>query len=87
MPSPRRAHAIRPTLLCIALAAALQSGSAWAVEPFVLKDIRVEGLIFELFVAGVGVAMLVAVPVVWGLIKKLHGLPVRGAPTIAQLDQ
>ena len=44
MPSPRRAHAIRPTLLCIALAAALQSGSAWAVEPFVLKDIRVEGL-------------------------------------------
>ena len=44
MPSPRRAHAIRPTLLCIALAAALQSGSAWAVEPFDLKDIRVEGL-------------------------------------------
>lgn len=38
-------------------------------------------------VAGVGVAMLVAVPVVWGLIKKLHGLPVRGAPTIEQLDQ
>ena len=31
-------------LACIALAAALQSGSAWAVEPFVLKDIRVEGL-------------------------------------------
>jgi outer membrane protein insertion porin family len=34
----------RPTLLCIALVTALQAGSAWAVEPFVLKDIRVEGL-------------------------------------------
>ncbi len=32
------------SVLCIALAAALQAGSAWAVEPFVLKDIRVEGL-------------------------------------------
>jgi len=30
--------------LCLALAAALQAGSAWAVEPFQLKDIRVEGL-------------------------------------------
>jgi outer membrane protein insertion porin family len=30
--------------LCVALAAALQAGSAWAVEPFQLKDIRVEGL-------------------------------------------
>ena len=28
----------------LALAAALQSGAAWAVDPFVLKDIRVEGL-------------------------------------------
>ena len=34
----------RPSVLCIALAAALQTGTAWAVEPFVLKDIRVEGL-------------------------------------------
>ena len=33
-----------PSLICIALATALQAGSAWAVEPFVLKDIRVEGL-------------------------------------------
>jgi outer membrane protein insertion porin family len=30
--------------LSIAVAAALQWGSAWAVEPFKLKDIRVEGL-------------------------------------------
>ncbi|MGD9835409.1 MAG: outer membrane protein assembly factor BamA [Piscinibacter sp.] len=44
MPSPRRAPAVRPTVLSLALAAALQVGSAWAVEPFTLKDIRVEGL-------------------------------------------
>ena len=35
---------MRPSLLSLALVAALQAGSAWAVEPFVLKDIRVEGL-------------------------------------------
>ncbi len=39
-----RSSSFRPTVLSIALAAALQAGSAWAVEPFVLKDIRVEGL-------------------------------------------
>lgn len=44
MPSSRRASAVRPTVLSLALAAALQAGSAWAVEPFTLKDIRVEGL-------------------------------------------
>ena len=41
--SPRSTF-LRPSVLCIALAAALQAGSAWALEPFVLKDIRVEGL-------------------------------------------
>jgi outer membrane protein insertion porin family len=35
---------LRPSVLSLALAAALQTGSAWAVDPFVLKDIRVEGL-------------------------------------------
>src|SRR5882672_3935974 len=39
-----RLSSFRPTVLCLALAAALQAGSAWAVEPFQLKDIRVEGL-------------------------------------------
>jgi outer membrane protein insertion porin family len=39
-----RSTSFRPTVLCIALAAALQAGSAWAVEPFPVKDIRVEGL-------------------------------------------
>jgi outer membrane protein insertion porin family len=42
-PSPRPS-ALRPSVLSLALAAALHWGSAWAVEPFVLKDIRVEGL-------------------------------------------
>nr|WP_280155654.1 outer membrane protein assembly factor BamA [Piscinibacter sp. XHJ-5] len=41
---PHRLSSFRPTVLSIALAAALQAGSAWAVEPFQLKDIRVEGL-------------------------------------------
>jgi outer membrane protein insertion porin family len=35
---------MRPSFLTLAVAAALQSGAAWAVDPFVLKDIRVEGL-------------------------------------------
>jgi len=35
---------LRPTLISLALAAVLGCGPAFAVEPFVLKDIRVEGL-------------------------------------------
>ena len=42
MPSFPRKNSLRP--FCIALAAALQASLVWAVEPFVLKDIRVEGL-------------------------------------------
>jgi outer membrane protein insertion porin family len=30
--------------LCVLVAAAISSMSAWAIEPFKLKDIRVEGL-------------------------------------------
>jgi outer membrane protein insertion porin family len=44
MRSSSRPKFIRPALLSVALAAAFHVGSAWAVEPFVLKDIRVEGL-------------------------------------------
>lgn len=37
--------ALRPHVIQLAvLATAMQAGSAWAAEPFVLKDIRVEGL-------------------------------------------
>jgi outer membrane protein insertion porin family len=42
--SRRHSLPFRPSLLSIALATALHLGSAHAVEPFVLKDIRVEGL-------------------------------------------
>ncbi len=35
---------VRLPILGAVLAAALQAGNAWAVDPFVLKDIRVEGL-------------------------------------------
>ena len=41
---PRLLAPLRLALVSAALAVALQVGSAWAVEPFVLKDIRVEGL-------------------------------------------
>lgn len=34
----------RLSLLALALTGMFQSGLAWAVDPFVLKDIRVEGL-------------------------------------------
>src|SRR5918912_358735 len=44
MPFPHRLTSFRPPLLSLALAAVLQAGPAWAVEPFQLKDIRVEGL-------------------------------------------
>ena len=44
MPLSLRFASFRPSLLSLAIAAALASGSAWAVDPFELKDIRVEGL-------------------------------------------
>jgi len=44
MRSSSRLTSFRPSIICVALAAALQAGSAWAVEPFAVKDIRVEGL-------------------------------------------
>ncbi|MDQ6680286.1 MAG: outer membrane protein assembly factor BamA, partial [Pseudomonadota bacterium] len=44
MQFPLRPQSLRHPFLSIALAAALHTGSAWAVEPFVIQDIRVEGL-------------------------------------------
>ena len=44
MPSAARPKSPRLCAVPIALAAALQAGSVWAVDPFELKDIRVEGL-------------------------------------------
>ena len=44
MPSSFRPRSIRPSILSVALAVALHAAPVWAVEPFTLKDIRVEGL-------------------------------------------
>ncbi|MBZ5738509.1 sulfite exporter TauE/SafE family protein [Nocardioides mangrovi] len=38
-------------------------------------------------IAGIGIAMVVLVPLVWGLIRKAHGLPMFGAPTVAELEK
>jgi hypothetical protein len=38
------------------------------------------------FIALVGVAMVVVLPFVWGLIRRTQGLPMYGAPTVAQLE-
>ena len=39
-----------------------------------------------MLIAGVGLAMLVLVPLVWGVLRKQAGLPTFGAPTVAQLE-
>src|SRR3954453_2438813 len=37
-------------------------------------------------IALVGVAMIVVMPVIWGLLRQTQGLPMFGAPTVAQLE-
>jgi len=37
-------------------------------------------------IVGIGLAMLVLLPLVWGLLRKRHGMAMFGAPTVAQLD-
>ncbi|MGD9961705.1 sulfite exporter TauE/SafE family protein [Nocardioides sp.] len=39
-----------------------------------------------MLVAGVGVAMVVLLPLVWGLLRKKEGLPMFGAPTVEQIE-
>jgi uncharacterized membrane protein YfcA len=39
-----------------------------------------------MLIAGVGVAMIVLVPLVWGLLRRGQGLPMFGAPTVAELE-
>jgi outer membrane protein insertion porin family len=43
-PAHKSQFSLKPTVIALALAAALYGGRAHAVEPFVAKDIRVEGL-------------------------------------------
>src|SRR3954453_23128391 len=38
------------------------------------------------FIALVGLAMVIVLPFVWGLIRRTQGLPMFGAPTVAQLE-
>ena len=40
-----------------------------------------------IIVALVGIAMLALVPFVWGLLRKQTGLPMFGAPTVAELEK
>ena len=39
-----------------------------------------------MLIAGVGVVMVVLVPLIWGLLRRGQGLPMFGAPTVAQLE-
>jgi uncharacterized membrane protein YfcA len=39
-----------------------------------------------MLIAGVGFAMLVLIPLIWGVLRKHAGLPAFGAPTVAQLE-
>ena len=41
---------------------------------------------YPLLIAAVGIAMIFLVPLVWGLLRKERGLPMFGAPTVAELD-
>lgn len=41
---------------------------------------------YPMAIAAVGLAMMVLVPLVWGLIRRTEGLPMFGSPTIAELE-
>lgn len=39
-----------------------------------------------MLIAGIGLAVLVVLPIVWGFLRKQQGLPMFGQPTVAQLE-
>ena len=39
-----------------------------------------------ILVAVIGLAMLFLVPLVWGALRKRHGLPMFGAPTVSEIE-
>ena len=39
-----------------------------------------------MLIAGIGVAVLVVLPIVWGFLRKQQGLPMFGSPTIAEME-
>ncbi|MDQ3664284.1 MAG: sulfite exporter TauE/SafE family protein, partial [Actinomycetota bacterium] len=42
---------------------------------------------YPLLIAGVGLAMVLVLPVVWGLLRRGQGMPMFGTPTVAELEQ
>ena len=42
---------------------------------------------YPFLVAGVGLAMLVLVPLIWGVIRRSEGLPYFGAPTVRDIEE
>ena len=41
---------------------------------------------YPMLIAGIGIAMIVLVPLVWGVIRRTQGLPMFGSPTVAELE-
>ena len=41
---------------------------------------------YPMLIAGVGLAMVVLVPLVWGVLRRTQGLPMFGSPTVAELE-
>jgi uncharacterized membrane protein YfcA len=41
---------------------------------------------YPMLIAGVGLGMLIIVPLIWGLLRKREGLPFMGAPTVADIE-
>ncbi len=39
-----------------------------------------------MLIGGIGLAMVVLLPLVWGLIRRTQGLPMFGSPTVAELE-
>jgi hypothetical protein len=42
---------------------------------------------YPMLIIGTGVAILVLVPLVWGVIRKTEGLPFFGTPNVRDLDE
>jgi uncharacterized membrane protein YfcA len=42
---------------------------------------------YPFLIAGVGIAMLVLVPLIWGFIRRSEGLPYFGAPTVQDIEE
>jgi hypothetical protein len=42
---------------------------------------------YPLLIAGIGVVMVIVLPLVWGLLRRSEGLPFFGTPTVAELEE